>query len=41
VLSHKELDGLEDTHCRHTPFWASGEAKTYIASAPAYEGVDG
>jgi hypothetical protein len=20
VLSHKELDGLEDTHCRHTPF---------------------
>jgi hypothetical protein len=39
VLSHKEHDRLEDTHCRYTPFRASGEAKTYIASAPAYEGM--
>jgi uncharacterized protein involved in exopolysaccharide biosynthesis len=39
VLSHKERDKLEDTHCRYTPFRASGEAKTYIASAPAYEGT--
>jgi hypothetical protein len=39
VLSHKERDRLEDTHCRYTPFRASGEAKTYIASAPAYEGT--
>jgi hypothetical protein len=39
VLSHKEHDRLEDTHCRYTPFRASGEAKTYIASAPAYEGT--
>jgi hypothetical protein len=37
VLSHKERDRLEDTHCRYTPFRASGEAKTYIAPAPAYE----
>jgi hypothetical protein len=29
---------LEDTHCK-TPFRASGEAKTYIAPAPAYEGT--
>jgi hypothetical protein len=39
VLSHKERDRLEDTHCRYTPFRASGEAKTYIAPAPAYEGM--
>jgi hypothetical protein len=39
VLSHKEQDRLEDTHCRYTPFRASGEAKTYIALAPAYEGT--
>jgi hypothetical protein len=32
VLSHKERDRLEDTHCR-TPFRTSGEAKTYIAPA--------
>jgi hypothetical protein len=30
---------LEDTHCRYTPFRASGEAKTYITPAPAYEGT--
>jgi hypothetical protein len=39
VLSHKEHDRLEDIHCRYTPFRASGEAKTYIAPAPAYEGT--
>jgi hypothetical protein len=39
VLSHKEHDRLEDTHCRYTPFRASGEDKTYIAPAPAYEGT--
>jgi hypothetical protein len=39
VLSHKERDRLEDTHCRYTPFIASGEAKTYITPAPAYEGT--
>jgi hypothetical protein len=39
VLSHKERDRLEDTHCRYTPFTAIGEAKTYIAPAPAYEGT--
>jgi hypothetical protein len=39
VLSHKEHDKLEDTHCRYTSFRASGEAKTYIAPAPAYEGT--
>jgi hypothetical protein len=39
VLSHKECDRLEDTHCRYTPFRTSGEAKTYIAPAPAYEGT--
>jgi hypothetical protein len=39
VLSHKERDRLEDTHCRYTPFRASGETKTYIAPAPAYEGT--
>jgi hypothetical protein len=39
VLSHKECARLEDTHCRYTPFRASGEAKTYIAPAPAYEGT--
>jgi hypothetical protein len=39
VLSHKERDRLGDTHCRYTPFRASGGAKTYIASAPAYEGT--
>jgi hypothetical protein len=39
VFSHKEHDRLEDTHCRYTPFRASGEAKTYIAPAPAYEGT--
>jgi hypothetical protein len=37
VLSHKERDRLEDTHCRYTPFRTSGEAKTYIAPTPAYE----
>jgi hypothetical protein len=37
VLSHKERDRLKDTHCRYTPFRASGEGKTYIAPAPAYE----
>jgi hypothetical protein len=30
---------LEDTHCQNTPFRASGEAKIYIAPAPAYEGT--
>jgi hypothetical protein len=39
VLSHNERERLEDTHCRYTPFRASGEAKTYIAPAPAYEGT--
>jgi hypothetical protein len=39
VLSHKECDKLEDTHCRYKPFRASGEAKTYIAPASAYEGT--
>jgi hypothetical protein len=39
MLSHKERDRLEDTHCRYTPFRASGEAKTYIAAAPTYEGT--
>jgi hypothetical protein len=39
VLSHKERDRLEDTHCRYTPFRTSGEAKTYIAPVPAYEGT--
>jgi hypothetical protein len=39
VLSHKERDRLEDTHCRYTPFRASGEAKTYIGPTPAYEGT--
>jgi hypothetical protein len=39
VLSHNEHDRLEDTHCRYTPFRASGEAKTYTASAPADEGM--
>jgi hypothetical protein len=39
VLSHKERDKLEDTHCRYTPFRTSGEAKTYIDPAPAYEGT--
>jgi hypothetical protein len=39
VLSHKERDRLEDTNCRYTPFRASGEAKTYIAPAPAYQGT--
>jgi hypothetical protein len=39
VLSHNERDKLEDTHYRYTPFRASGEAKTYIALAPAYEGM--
>jgi hypothetical protein len=39
VLSHKERDRLEDNHCRYTPFRASGEAKTYIASALAHEGT--
>jgi hypothetical protein len=39
VLSHNERDRLEDTHCRYTPFRESGEAKTYIAPAPAYEGT--
>jgi hypothetical protein len=37
VLSHKERDRLEDTHCWYTPFGASGEAKTYIAPVPSYE----
>jgi hypothetical protein len=39
VLSHKEHDRLEDTYFWYTPFRASGEAKTYIALAPAYEGM--
>jgi hypothetical protein len=39
LLSHKEHDRLEDTYCRYTPFRASGEDKTYIALAPAYEGT--
>jgi hypothetical protein len=39
VLSHKERDRLEDTHCWYTPFRASGEAKTYIAPTPADEGT--
>jgi hypothetical protein len=39
VLSHKERDMLEDTHCRYTPFRANGEAKTYIAPTPTYEGT--
>jgi hypothetical protein len=39
VLSHRERDKLMDTHCRYTPYRASGEAKTYIAPAPAYEGT--
>jgi hypothetical protein len=39
VFSHKEPDRLKDTHCRYTPFRASGEAKNYIAPAPAYEGT--
>jgi hypothetical protein len=39
VLSHNERDRLEDTRCTYTPLRASGKAKTYIASAPAYEGM--
>jgi hypothetical protein len=39
VLSHKERSRLEDTYCRYTPFRASGEAKTYIAPAPAYDSM--
>jgi hypothetical protein len=39
VLSHKERDKLEDTYCWYTPFRASGEVKTYIAPALAYEGT--
>jgi hypothetical protein len=39
VLSHRERDKLKDTYCRYTPYRASGEAKTYIAPAPAYEGM--
>jgi hypothetical protein len=39
VLSLKERDMLEDTHCRYKPFSASGEAKTYIAPTPAYKGT--
>jgi hypothetical protein len=39
VLSHRERDKLKDTHCRYTPYRASGEAKTYIAPALAYEGT--
>ena len=39
VLSHRELARLEDTRSRYTPYRASGEAKTYIAPAPVYEGV--
>jgi hypothetical protein len=39
VLSHKECDRLKNTNCRYTPFRASGEAKTYIAPAPANEGT--
>jgi hypothetical protein len=39
ILSHKERDRLEDTLCRYTPYRASGEAKTYIAPASAYEGT--
>jgi hypothetical protein len=30
---------LEDTHYKYTPYTASGKAKTYIASAPTYEGA--
>ena len=39
VLSHRERARLEDTRSVYTPYRASGEAKTYIAPAPAYEGV--
>jgi hypothetical protein len=39
VLSHKERDKRKDTHCKYTPYGASGEAKTYIAPAPTYEGT--
>jgi hypothetical protein len=39
VISHQERDRLEDTHYRYTPYRASGEAKTYIAPAPVYEGT--
>jgi hypothetical protein len=39
VLSHKERDRLEDTYLRYAPFRASGEAKTYMAQPPAYEGT--
>jgi hypothetical protein len=39
VLSHKDCDKLKDTHCTYTPYRASGEAKTYIALAPTYEGM--
>jgi hypothetical protein len=39
VLSHRERDKLKDTHCKYTPYRASGEAKTYITPAPAYEGT--
>jgi hypothetical protein len=39
LLSHKERDKLKDTHCKYTPYRASGEAKTYIAPVPTYEGT--
>jgi hypothetical protein len=39
VLSHKERDKLKDTHCKYTPYRASGEARTYIAHSPTYEGT--
>jgi hypothetical protein len=39
VLSHKEHDKLKDTHCKYSPYRASGEAKTYISPAPTYEGM--
>jgi hypothetical protein len=39
VISHKERDNLTDTHCKYTPYRASGEAKTYIAPAPTNEGT--
>jgi hypothetical protein len=39
VLSHKDRDKLKDTHNRYSPYRASGEAKTYVAPAPTYEGT--
>ena len=37
VLSHRDRAKLMDTRSKYTPYRASGEAKTFIAPAPAWE----